>query len=211
VPAQRGHYNSRVFAGHFDQRGKTRMTFHQGGDVTVLASAQQITLPMTGDGAVLDFCGPFPDGDSIHDLATAVSTNTRMPRATYPPLGPKVLNQLFFQHSSRLNEQAAIKPAPTVLHISPLDRRPAHRHLAVRELYFRTLGSRTWDLLEAFSVPLYSLHQVEDDLTLDAGLPARFFSRRRRLSFQQVLAHVLIKGDYAATFAAILVATRFLI
>jgi CheY-like chemotaxis protein len=70
--------------------------------VTVLAPAQQITLPMTGDGAVFDFRGPFPDGDSIHDLTTAVSTHTRMPRAAYPPLGPKVLNQLFFQHSSRI-------------------------------------------------------------------------------------------------------------
>jgi hypothetical protein len=30
------------------------MTFHQVGDVTVLGAAQQITLPMAGDGAVLD-------------------------------------------------------------------------------------------------------------------------------------------------------------
>src|ERR1700730_12559319 len=63
---------------------------------------------MTGDGAVLDFSGPSPNGDGIDDLTTAVSTDTRMPRAADPPLGPQVLNQLFFQHSARLNEQAAI-------------------------------------------------------------------------------------------------------
>src|SRR6202011_4678603 len=63
---------------------------------------------MAGNGAVLDFCGPFPNGDGIDDLTTAVSTDTRMPRAAYAPLGSKVLNQLFFQHSSRLNEQAAV-------------------------------------------------------------------------------------------------------
>jgi hypothetical protein len=63
-----------------------------------LAAAQQIALPMTGDGAVLDFSGPFPNGDGIDDLTTAVSTGTRMPRAGYPPLGPKVLNQLWHIH-----------------------------------------------------------------------------------------------------------------
>src|ERR1700730_1851289 len=63
---------------------------------------------MTGDGAVLDFSGPFPNGDGIDDLTTAVSTDTRMPRAADLPLGPQVLNQLFFQPSARLNEQAAI-------------------------------------------------------------------------------------------------------
>ena len=61
MPAQRGHDSRRVFAGHLDQRGKTRMTFHQGNDATVLAAAQQIALPMAGDGAVLDFCGPLPE------------------------------------------------------------------------------------------------------------------------------------------------------
>jgi hypothetical protein len=80
------------------------MTFHQGCDVTVLAAAQQIALPMTGDGAVLDFSGPFPDGDGINDLPAGLSADTRVSRAAYPPLGPKVLNQLFFQHSSRLDE-----------------------------------------------------------------------------------------------------------
>jgi hypothetical protein len=28
----------------------------------------EIAFPMTGDGAVLDFCGPFPDGNGIYDL-----------------------------------------------------------------------------------------------------------------------------------------------
>jgi len=70
VPAQRGHDRRHIFAGHFHQRGKTRMTFHQGGDVSVVRAAQQIALPLTGNGAVLDFRGPFSDGDGIHDLAT---------------------------------------------------------------------------------------------------------------------------------------------
>ena len=77
VPAQRGDDRRRVFAGHFDQHDETRMTFHQGCDVTVLAAAEQIALPMTGDGAVFDLRGPFPDGDGIDDLTAGVSAVTR--------------------------------------------------------------------------------------------------------------------------------------
>jgi hypothetical protein len=96
VPAQRGHDNRRVFAGHLDESGKTRMSFHQDGDVTVLGAAQQIALPMTGDGAVLNFCGSFPDGEGIDDLTAGLSPDTRVSRAAYTPLGSKALNQLFF-------------------------------------------------------------------------------------------------------------------
>jgi hypothetical protein len=44
------------------------MTFHQGRYVTVPRAANEIALPMTGNGSVLDFCGAFPDGDGIDDL-----------------------------------------------------------------------------------------------------------------------------------------------
>ena len=89
---------------YLDERGKTRMTFHQGCYVTVLCAAKEITLPMTGNGAVLDFRGPFPNGDGIDDLTTAVSTNTGLLRAADAALGAKVPHQLFLQHSSRLDE-----------------------------------------------------------------------------------------------------------
>ena len=79
---------------------------HQGGDVTVLGAADEVALPMTGNGAVLDFCGPFSNGDRIDDLTTAVSAIAGVPRAAYTPLGPKMLNQLFFQHSSRLERHS---------------------------------------------------------------------------------------------------------
>jgi hypothetical protein len=108
VSAQCSNDRDRVFAGYLDQRGKTRMSFHQGRDVTVLRPADEIALPMAGDGAVFDFSGPLPDGDGIDDLTTAVSAITGLLRAAYKPLGPKVPNQLFLQHSSRLDEQAAV-------------------------------------------------------------------------------------------------------
>ncbi len=69
MPIQCGDDHSRVFAGHLYQRGKTRMSFYQGHDVTVLCVADEMALPMTGNGSVLDFCRSFPDGDGIDDLA----------------------------------------------------------------------------------------------------------------------------------------------
>ena len=63
---------------------------------------------MPGSGAVLDLRRPFPDGDGIDDLTTGMSAITEVPRAADPPLGAQVLNQLFFQHSAGLNEQAAV-------------------------------------------------------------------------------------------------------
>ena len=43
LPAQRGDDGRCVFAGHFDQDDKTRMSFHQGCDVTVAGAGEQIT------------------------------------------------------------------------------------------------------------------------------------------------------------------------
>jgi hypothetical protein len=104
LPAQCGDDRSRVFASHLDQGSKTRMAFHQRRDVTVFCAANEIALPMTGNGAVLDLCRPFPDGDGIYDLTARVFKDTRVLRAAYAALGSQVPQQLFFQHSSRLNE-----------------------------------------------------------------------------------------------------------
>jgi hypothetical protein len=79
VPAQRGDDRRCVFAGHFDQDGKTRMSFHQGCDVTVPGAAEQIALPMTGNSAVINFCRSFPDGDGIDDLPSGLSASPRVP------------------------------------------------------------------------------------------------------------------------------------
>src|SRR5580698_5627103 len=72
LPAQGGDDRSRVSALYFDQGSKTRMPLDQRRDVTVFCATDEIALPMTGNGAVLDFCGPFPDGNSIYDLTARV-------------------------------------------------------------------------------------------------------------------------------------------
>ena len=78
LPGQRGDYGRRILAGHFDQYGETRMSFHQGCDVTVLYAAEQIALPMTGDSTIFNLCRPFPDGDGIDDLTSGLSVSLRV-------------------------------------------------------------------------------------------------------------------------------------
>jgi hypothetical protein len=71
-------------------------------------AAQEIALSMTRYSAVLNFSGPFPDGDGSYDLTTRVPKDTRALRTAYAAHGPEMSNQLLFQRSPRLNEQATV-------------------------------------------------------------------------------------------------------
>ena len=106
--AQGGHHSSRVLARHLHQHAETRMTLYQRGHVAVARPAKQITFPMTGNGTIFDFRRSFADGDGIGDPALGVPVDTGVPRAADPPLRSQMPNQLLFQRSARLNEQAAI-------------------------------------------------------------------------------------------------------
>jgi hypothetical protein len=77
---------------YFDQHGKTRMSFHQGCDVTVAGAAEQISLLMPGDGTVFNLCRPCADGDGIDDLTAGLSASTSVHGATDRSLGPQVLH-----------------------------------------------------------------------------------------------------------------------
>ena len=79
------------------------MTLYQRGHVAVARPAQQIALPMAGNGTVFDFRRSFADGDGIDDLALGVPVNAGVPRAADPPLRSQITNQLLFQRSPRLN------------------------------------------------------------------------------------------------------------
>src|SRR5260370_11844754 len=63
---------------------------------------------MSRERAVRNLSGSFPDRDGIWDLTARVLEDTRVLRATHAPLGSQVVQQLFFQHSARLDEQATV-------------------------------------------------------------------------------------------------------
>src|SRR6266403_945930 len=84
------------------------MAFHQGCDVTVPRAAQEIALPVTRNGTVLHFSGPFADRDGLRDLTAPVFKDTRVLRSAYAALGSQVVQQLLFQSSTGLNEQASV-------------------------------------------------------------------------------------------------------
>ncbi len=80
------------------------MSFHQCCDVTVAGAGEQVALPWTGNGAVLNLCRPLTNGDGINDLTLGLSTSPGVHGAADKPLGSQVLNQLFLQHSACLDE-----------------------------------------------------------------------------------------------------------
>src|SRR5262245_52329371 len=98
----------RFLTGNLHQHAEARMPLHQRDHVTVARPAQQIALPMPGNGAVFDFRRPLANGNGIDDPALRVSVRAGVPRAANLPLGAQVFHQLFFQRSTGLNEQAAI-------------------------------------------------------------------------------------------------------
>jgi len=50
----------------------------------------------------------FSNIDGIHDLTARLSADTRVLGAAYGAFGPKMSSHLSFQHSPRLDEQAAV-------------------------------------------------------------------------------------------------------
>src|SRR5271154_5034339 len=104
MPSQCSDDHRGVFARHLYERSKTRMAFHQSGDMTVFRATQQIPFPMTRYSAVLYFRRPFPDRDGIRDLTARVFKDVRVARAAYAALGAQMPQQLFFQHSAGLDE-----------------------------------------------------------------------------------------------------------
>src|SRR5580693_1573794 len=84
------------------------MPLHQRRDVAVLSTAQQIAFPMTRNRSVFRLRRSFADGNGIDDLPAGLSVFARVSRAAHASLRPQMVHELFFQRSSRLNEQAAV-------------------------------------------------------------------------------------------------------
>src|ERR1700687_2212244 len=84
------------------------MPFDQGHDVSVVRARDQIPFPMTGNGPVVDLSGPLPDGDGVRYPTAWILTGSSVPRPAHAGVAPQVAQELLFQQSARLNEQAAV-------------------------------------------------------------------------------------------------------
>jgi len=84
------------------------MPFNQGCDITVLRSANQVTLPVPRNGTILDRCRSFADGHSIFDLAISLALLARVLGSPDCTFGAQVRQQLFFKDASRLYIKASI-------------------------------------------------------------------------------------------------------
>ncbi len=70
---QRSHDSLRFFAADFGEHDIAGAPLDQRGDKAVLKAGDQVTFPVTENGAVLDSGRPLPDRDRILDLPKAVA------------------------------------------------------------------------------------------------------------------------------------------
>src|SRR5882672_2070391 len=151
---------------------------------------------MTRYGAVLNFSGPFPDGDGIYDLTTRVPKDTRVLRTADAALGPQMSNQLFFQHSPRLDEQATVNGLVGhaqaliigILGLQPsgnLLRRPVQQQFTRNDLLQLLMESEPAGFRPQRRLPGLVIRFV-GAIFRTAAMPAHFPTHRRRRAVQML-------------------------
>src|SRR5690606_19779295 len=74
----------------------------------VAAASEEVALPVTGHGAVLDFGGPRADRDRVDDLSAALALARRGAGAPHHAPGAQMLQQFLLQHAARLDIERAV-------------------------------------------------------------------------------------------------------
>jgi len=97
-----------ILVRHLGQDHIARLAFDQRHDMAVSRARDEIALPMSGHGAVLDRSGALADRYRILDLAKPVALQAGVSRAADRALRPQMLEQLLLQDVARLDEQAFV-------------------------------------------------------------------------------------------------------
>ena len=84
------------------------MALDQRGDVAVLRTADQVTLPVSRNSAILGRGGSFMDRDRIRDLTQAIAFEAGGSGAADRAFGTQVLQQFLLQSAAGLDIQAPI-------------------------------------------------------------------------------------------------------
>ena len=80
------------------------MTFDEGRNLAVAASAQQVTFPMTWYRSVGCLGRQLADRYRVRDLAALLLVHRDSVRTTHAASGPQMLDKLIFKHIARLYE-----------------------------------------------------------------------------------------------------------
>lgn len=75
--AQRRDHARRVFSRHFHQYREARLLLHQGGDVRILGTCNQVPFPVTRNRVIVHISGTVPDGEAIDDLSSGLTVQLR--------------------------------------------------------------------------------------------------------------------------------------
>src|SRR5450631_1576267 len=63
---------------------------------------------MPGNGSVFDLCGTLANRDNSHDRSASLASSAVVQSVAYRAGAAQVRNQLFLQHATRLDEEAAV-------------------------------------------------------------------------------------------------------
>src|SRR3954469_25018963 len=105
---ERGDDGLRLLVSHLRQHHVARMPFDQRRDVAVLCAAQQIAFPMARHRTIFNRWRSFTDRYEIRYLSSAIAMLARLLRPADRSSRAKMLEQLFLQHATRLDEEASI-------------------------------------------------------------------------------------------------------
>ncbi len=111
--------------GKADQHQEAGLAFDEGGDLAVPTANQQVALPVTGHGTVVDLGGPLAYGDGADDLAPSVPVGAVRSWAASDPARAEMGGELFGQHPSGLHEQRQIDRLVRHPHLRIIGERPA--------------------------------------------------------------------------------------
>ena len=105
---QRSDNALRVLVCDFHQHHVPRMPFNKGRDITVLRSANQVTLPVSWHGTIFDRCRSFADGHSILNLTISFALLARVLGTPDCAFGAQVRQKFFLQDATYLYIKASV-------------------------------------------------------------------------------------------------------
>jgi hypothetical protein len=84
------------------------LTFDEGRDERASSTFEEIALPMTRHGAIVDFCGPLSNRNGIENLPLSRASASGRARVTKVGLTAQLFEEAAPQDAATLHEQTAV-------------------------------------------------------------------------------------------------------
>jgi uncharacterized protein YqfA (UPF0365 family) len=108
VGGERVHHGLGVLAADLDQHQVAGGPLDQRRDVRVARSREQVALPVSRHGSILDLGRPLADRDRVGDAPSALPLARGVARPPHRATGPKMGGELLAKDAAGLHEQAPV-------------------------------------------------------------------------------------------------------